>query len=144
MPLEGEYEPCTWDTAADQVARIEASGGTEGTTMRGAPCIVLWTRGARTGKIRKTPLIRVADGSTYAAVGSMGGAPKDPSWVGNLRADGRATVQDGPAVLDVVARELTGEEKSTWWARATEVWPAYDEYQGRTERSIPVFVLEPA
>ncbi|MGV3758958.1 MAG: nitroreductase family deazaflavin-dependent oxidoreductase [Actinomycetota bacterium] len=144
MPLEGEYEPCTWGTAAEQVARIEASGGTEGTTMQGAPCIVLWTRGVRSGKVRKTPLIRVSDGSRYAAVGSMGGAPKDPAWVGNLRADGQATVQDGPVVLDVVARELVGEEKSAWWARATEVWPAYDEYQARTERSIPVFVLEPA
>lgn len=144
MPLEGEYEPCTWGAAAEQVARIEASGGTEGTTRAGAPCIVLWTRGARSGKVRKTPLIRVADGACYAAVGSMGGAPKDPAWVMNLRADGRATVQDGPAVLDVVARELTGEEKAEWWSRATAVWPAYDEYQARTERAIPVFVLEPA
>lgn len=144
MPLEGEYEPCTWELAADQVARIEASGGTEGTTMRGAPCIVLWTRGARSGKVRKTPLIRVTDGTSYAAVGSMGGAPKDPGWVRNLRADGQATVQDGPTVVDVVARELLDEEKATWWRRATDVWPAYDEYQGRTDRSIPVFVLDPA
>ncbi|MFP5254284.1 MAG: nitroreductase family deazaflavin-dependent oxidoreductase [Acidimicrobiia bacterium] len=143
MPLDGEYEPCTWGTAAEQVAEIEASGGTQGTMRAGVPCIVLWTRGSRTGKVRKTPLIRVTDGLCYAAVGSMGGAPKDPSWVGNLRADGRATVQDGPALHDVVARELAGDEKEAWWRRATEVWPAYDEYQARTDRSIPVFVLEP-
>ena len=144
MPLDGEYEPCSWGTAADQVARIEASGGTEGTVMGGAPCVVLWTRGVRSGKVRKTPVIRVTDGTAYAAVGSMGGAPKDPSWVGNLRADGRATVQDGTTVLDVVARELVDEEKAAWWRRATEVWPAYDEYQAKTDRSIPVFVLEPS
>lgn len=142
MPLEGEYEPCTWGMAAEQVARIEQSGGTDGTVLRGAPCVVLWSRGAKTGKVRKTPVIRITDGQRYAAVGSMGGAPKDPSWVGNLRADPSATVQDGPAVRDYRARELHGVEKAEWWRRATEVWPAYDEYQGRTDRSIPVFLLE--
>jgi len=142
MPLEGEYEPCTWGMAAEQVAQIEQSGGTDGTVLRGAPCVVLWSRGAKTGKVRKTPVIRITDGQRYAAVGSMGGAPKDPSWVGNLRADPSATVQDGPAVRDYRARELHGAEKAEWWRRATEVWPAYDEYQGRTDRSIPVFLLE--
>jgi deazaflavin-dependent oxidoreductase (nitroreductase family) len=130
--------------AAEQVAQIEQSGGTEGTVLRGAPCVVLWSRGAKTGKVRKTPVIRVTDGRRYAAVGSMGGAPKDPSWVGNLRADPSATVQDGPEVRDYLARELEGAEKAEWWRRATDVWPAYDEYQGRTERSIPVFLLEEA
>lgn len=144
MPLEGEYEPCTWGMAAEQVALIEQSGGTEGTVLRGAPCVVLWSRGAKTGKVRKTPVIRITDGRRYAAVGSMGGAPKDPSWVGNLRADPSATVQDGPEVRDYRARELEGAEKAEWWRRATEVWPAYDEYQGRTERAIPVFLLEEA
>lgn len=142
MPIEGEYEPCTWDKAADQVALIEGSGGTEGTTMAGAPCIVLWSRGAKTGKVRKTPLIRVTDGVRYAAVGSMGGAALDPAWVGNLRADPRITVQDGPEVRDLRARELDGDEKAEWWRRATEVWPAYDDYQAKTTRRIPVFVLE--
>ena len=143
MPIEGEYEPCTWDQAAQQVARIEASGGTEGTVLRGAPCIVLWSRGAVSGKVRKTPVIRVTDGMRYAAVGSMGGAPKDPSWVGNLHRDPLATVQDGVSVADYRARVLEGEERTEWWRRATEVWPAYDEYQQRTQRVIPVVLLEP-
>lgn len=143
MPLEGEYEPGTWKQAADQVALIESSGGTEGTRMGGAECIVLWTRGARSGKVRKSPLIRITDGTRYLAVGSMGGAPKDPSWVGNLKADPLATVQDGPVVGDYRARLLEGDERQEWWGRATEVWPAYDDYQGRTERVIPLFVLEP-
>jgi deazaflavin-dependent oxidoreductase (nitroreductase family) len=143
MPIEGEYEPATWDVARDQVARIEASGGLEGTTLRGAPCIVLWTRGRKTGKVRKSPLIRVTDGERYLAVGSMGGSPKDPGWVGNLDADPLATVQDGPVVRDYRARKLEGEEKAEWWRRATDVWPAYDEYQARTERVIPAFLLEP-
>jgi len=144
MPLEGEYEPCTWGMAAEQVAQIEQSGGVDGTVLRGAPCVVLWSRGAKTGKVRKTPVIRVTDGRRYAAVGSMGGAPKDPGWVVNLRADPSATVQDGPEVRDYRARELEGAEKAEWWRRATEVWPAYEEYQGRTERAIPVFLLEEA
>ena len=92
----------------------------------------------------RTPVIRVTDGRRYAAVGSMGGAPKDPGWVVNLRADPSATVQDGPEVRDYRARELEGAEKAEWWRRATEVWPAYEEYQGRTERAIPVFLLEEA
>jgi deazaflavin-dependent oxidoreductase (nitroreductase family) len=143
MPIEGEYEPATWDVAAQQVAEIEASGGTSGLLRAGAPCIVLWTRGRKTGKVRKSPLIRVADGDRFLAVGSMGGSPTDPGWVHNLRADPLVTVQDGPQVRDYRARELEGEEKSAWWARATEAWPAYDEYQTRTDRVIPAFVLEP-
>lgn len=143
MPIEGEYEPCTWDLAADQVAVYEASGGTEGVERAGVPCIVLWTRGRTSGKVRKTPLMRVTDGTRYAAVASMGGQPKHPSWYGNLLADPHVTVQDGPVVRDYVARVVEGDEKAEWWARATEVWPPYDEYQARTERIIPVVVLEP-
>ncbi len=143
MPIEGAYEPGTWDLAADHVARYEASGGTEGTTMRGAPCVVLWTRGRRTGKVRKSPLIRVADGERYAAIASMGGQPTHPSWYGNLVADPLVTLQDGPVVRDYRARVAVGEEKAEWWARAVEVWPAYDEYQARTDRVIPLVVLEP-
>jgi len=143
VPIEGEYEPATWDVAANQVAEIEASGGTAGLERRGAPCIVLWTRGRKTGKVRKSPLIRVADGDRYLAVGSMGGSPTDPGWVRNLRASPLATVQDGPVVRDYRARELEGEEKAQWWARATRVWPDYDAYQARTDRVIPAFVLEP-
>ena len=143
MPIEGEYEPATWDVAANQVAEIEASGGTAGLERRGAPCIVLWSRGRKTAKVRKSPLIRVADGGRYLAVGSMGGSPTDPGWVLNLRADPLVTVQDGPVVRDYRARELEGEEKAEWWRRATQVWPDYDDYQARTDRVIPAFVLEP-
>lgn len=144
MPIEGEYEPATWDLAADHVRRYEESGGTEGTEMRGAPCVVLWTRGRRTGHVRKSPVIRVTHEGRYAVLGSMGGAPKDPGWVLNVRADPVVTLQDGPTVRDFVAREVTGGERAEWWRRATEVWPSYDEYQSRTDRVIPVFVLEPA
>jgi deazaflavin-dependent oxidoreductase (nitroreductase family) len=143
MPIEGEYEPATWDVAANHVDRYEASGGTKGTHAGGAECIVLWTRGRKTGKVRKSPLIRVTDGERYAAIASMGGQPANPSWYGNLVADPHVTVQDGPVVRDYTARVVEGAEKAAWWKRATEVWPAYDEYQARTERVIPLVVLEP-
>jgi F420H(2)-dependent quinone reductase len=143
MPIEGEYEPATWDVAADQVALYESSGGTEGTLRKGTPCVVLWTRGRRTGKVRKAPLMRVAHGDQYAAVASMGGQPQHPAWYGNLVADPIVTLQDGPVVRDFRARVLEGEERALWWGRATSVWPAYDEYQARCERTIPVVLLEP-
>lgn len=142
MPIEGEYLPGTWDLARDQVERIEASGGTEGLEMAGRPCVVLWTRGRKTGAIRKSPLIRVEHEGTYAAVASMGGAPKHPWWYLNLTADPDVTVQDGTEVRDYVAREVTGDEKALWWERATAVWPSYDDYQAKTERVIPLVLLE--
>ena len=143
MPIEGEYLPGTWDLARDQVERIESSGGTKGLTAGGAPCIVLWTRGRKTGAVRKSPLIRVEHEGTYAAVGSMGGAPKHPWWCLNLTEDPDVSVQDGTEVRDYTAREVTGDEKAQWWARATAVWPSYDDYQAKTDRVIPLFLLEP-
>jgi F420H(2)-dependent quinone reductase len=143
MPLEGEYEPGTWKFAADHVERYERSGGTEATTIRGMPVIVLTTRGRRTGKLRKSPLMRVEHEGRYAAVGSIGGAPKNPVWVYNLRANPEVMLQDGTEVYDMTAREVTGAEKAEWWKRATDAYPPYDEYQAKTERIIPVFVLEP-
>lgn len=143
MPLEGEYAPSTWTFAAEHVERYEGSGGTEATTIRGMPVIVLTTRGRRTGKLRKSPLMRVEHDGTYAAVGSIGGAPKNPVWVYNLRANPDVTLQDGPDVYDLRAREVTGAERDEWWKRATDAYPPYDEYQARTKRVIPVFVLEP-
>lgn len=143
MALQGTYEPSPYQRAADQVRQYEASGGREGNTMRGVPVIVLWTRGRSTGAVRKTPLMRVRDGDRYAVVASMGGAPQHPVWFGNLLADPHVSVQDGPDVKDYVARELTGDEKAEWWARATAVWPDYDVYQAKTDREIPVVVLEP-
>jgi len=143
VPIEGEYEPGTWKMAADQVEEYESSGGTRGTMRGGAPCVVLWTRGAKSGKVRKSPLIRVTDGERYAAIASMGGSPEHPGWYINLLADPNVTLQDGPEVRDYVARVTEGDEKREWWSRATEVWPAYDEYQARTERQIPLVLLEP-
>lgn len=144
MPLLGEYEPSPAQWVRDQVALYESSGGTEGTTIRGMPVVVLTTRGARSGKIRKSPLMRVEHEGTYAVVASQGGAPQHPVWYHNVVADPRVELQDGPVHRDMTAREVTGEEKALWWARAVEAYPDYDDYQRKTDRRIPVFVLEPA
>ncbi|WP_433854802.1 nitroreductase family deazaflavin-dependent oxidoreductase [Streptomyces kronopolitis] len=144
MPLLGEYEPSPAQWVRDQVALYESSGGTEGTTMRGLPVVVLTTRGAKSGKIRKSPLMRVEHEGTYAVVASQGGAPRHPVWYHNVVADPRVELQDGPVRRDMTAREVTGEEKALWWARAVEAYPDYDDYQKKTDRHIPVFVLEPA
>ncbi|MFF2958895.1 nitroreductase family deazaflavin-dependent oxidoreductase [Streptomyces sp. NPDC057963] len=144
MPLKGEYEPSPAQWVRDQVELFEGSGGMEGTTMRDLPVIILTTRGARSGKIRKTPLMRVEHNGTYAVVASQGGAPKHPVWYHNLVADPRAELQDGPVRQDMNAREITGEEKALWWQRAVEAFPDYADYQLKTDRQIPVFVLEPA
>jgi F420H(2)-dependent quinone reductase len=143
MPLEGEYEPSPWEPVAEQVRQYESSGGTEGTEMNGKPCVILTTQGRRSGKLRKSPLMRVTDGRSYAVVASMGGAPDHPVWYFNLLDHPLVMLQDGPAVGDYVAREVTGDEKAEWWARATEVWPSYDEYQANTDRVIPLVVLDP-
>ncbi|PGH47147.1 nitroreductase family deazaflavin-dependent oxidoreductase [Streptomyces sp. Ru87] len=144
MPLEGEYEPSPEQWVRDQVELYESSGGTEGTTMRGMPVIVLTTRGAKSGKIRKTPLMRVEHDGDYAVVASQGGAPRHPVWYHNLVADPRVELQDGPERRDMTAREVTGDEKKVWWERAVAAFPDYADYQRKTDREIPVFVLEPA
>lgn len=143
MPLEGEYEPSTQKWVRDQVDLYESSGGTKGITLRGLPVIVLTTRGAKSGKIRKSPLMRVEHEGTYAAVASLGGAAKNPVWYYNVVADARVELQDGPVRQDMTAREVTGEEKALWWERAVAAYPDYAAYQRKTERVIPVFVLEP-
>ncbi|MFJ6433099.1 nitroreductase family deazaflavin-dependent oxidoreductase [Streptomyces sp. NPDC091416] len=143
MPLQGEYEPSPTPHVRDQVEQYESSGGTKGTTMRGMPVIVLTTLGARSGKIRKTPLMRVEHNGTYAVVASLGGAPRHPVWYHNLTADPRAELQDGPVRQDMTAREVTGDEKALWWERAVEAYPDYADYQEKTGRQIPVLVLEP-
>lgn len=142
MPLDGEYEPSPWAPVAEQVALYESSGGADGLLMKGKPCVVLWTTGRQTGKVRKSPLMRVNDGDRYAVVASMGGAPQSPVWYLNMRDDPLVTLQDGPEVRDYTAREVEGDEKAAWWARATEVWPAYDTYQASTDRPIPLLVLD--
>ncbi|HEY9241238.1 MAG TPA: nitroreductase family deazaflavin-dependent oxidoreductase [Streptosporangiaceae bacterium] len=146
MPIEGEYEPSPQGWVRDQVAEYESSGGTRGTTLRdtGLPVVVITNRGARSGKVRKTPLMRVEHDGRYAAVASQGGAPEHPNWYYNFRAEPRVELQDGPRRQAMIARELTGEERAEWWARAVAAYPPYAEYQQRTSRLIPVFVLEPA
>jgi F420H(2)-dependent quinone reductase len=143
MPLIGEYAPSTRDWARKQAERYEATGGAEAADLRGRPIIVLTTLGARTGKLRKTALMRVEHEGVYAVVASMGGAPKHPVWYYNLKANPHVELQDGPTRRDYLAREVTGSEKATWWARAVATWPDYAKYQTKTSRQIPVFVLEP-
>ena len=143
MALTGEYEPSPWEQVADQVRLYEATAGAEGQMVQGVPCVILTSKGRRTGKVRKAPLIRVEHDGCYAVVASIGGAPTHPVWYFNLKADPDVTLQDGPDVFELRAREAEGEEKATWWARATDVWPPYDEYQAKTDRVIPLLVLEP-
>ncbi|MEV8523838.1 MULTISPECIES: nitroreductase family deazaflavin-dependent oxidoreductase [unclassified Streptomyces] len=144
MPLEGEYEPSPTQWVREQVDLIEKSGGKEGMTMRDMPVILLTTRGAKSGKLRKTPLMRVEHDGAYAVVASQGGAPKNPVWYHNVVADPRVELQDGTVRQDMTAREVTGEEKAQWWERAVAAYPDYADYQRKTDREIPVFVLEPA
>lgn len=142
---DAEYEPSPWEPIADEVALYERTGGTEPSALVGDHWIVLWTIGAKSGNVRKTPLVRVTDGEgRYAVIGSQGGAPTNPNWVHNLRANPVARLQDGADVHDLAVREVDGDEKATWWRRAVEVWPGYDDYQAATDRRIPLFVLEPA
>lgn len=143
MALTGEYEPSPEQWVRDQVETYERSGGTEGTTLQGTPVVILTSRGARSGKLRKTPLMRVEHDGVYAVVASKGGAPEHPVWYHNLVADSHVELQDGPRRQDMAAREVTGDERSLWWQRAVEVWPDYAQYQTKTDRQIPVFVLEP-
>src|SRR3954454_23114103 len=143
MPLSGLYEPSPSIRSREQVELYESSGGTEGTTLGGRPVIILTSVGARSGKVRKTPLMRVEHDGQYAVVASLGGAPTHPVWYHNLVANPHVELQDGPVKRDYLAREVTGEEKTLWWARAVEVWPDYAKYEAKTARSTPVFVLEP-
>ena len=143
MPLTGEYAPSEFDFARDQVDRYERSGGTEGADNQGKPVIVLTSVGAKTGKLRKTPLMRVEHDGEYAVVASLGGAPKHPVWYYNLAANPHVELQDGPAKKDYQAREVDGEEYATWFERAVAAWPDYAEYQKKTTRTMPIFVLTP-
>lgn len=143
MPLTGEYEPSTSDWAREQAELIESSGGTEGTTMRGYPVILLTSLGAKSGKIRKTPLMRVEHEGQYAVIASLGGAPKHPVWYFNITKNPLVELQDGPVRKDYTTRELEGEERAAWWDRAVEAFPDYADYQVKTDRLIPVVLLTP-
>ena len=143
MPLTGDYEPSRAAWARKQAELYEATNGVEGADLRGRPVIVLTSVGARTGKLRKTALMRVEHDGLYAVVASQGGSPKHPVWYHNLKKQPHVELQDGALKRDYTARELAGDEKAMWWDRAVETWPAYAAYQTKTDRQIPVFVLEP-
>jgi F420H(2)-dependent quinone reductase len=144
MPLQGEYGPSKSAWARTQAERYEASGGVEASTLRdtGWPIIVLTTVGAKSGKLRKTALMRVEHDGVYAVVASLGGAPQHPQWYFNLVANPLVELQDGPEKHDYRAREITGDEKALWWERSVAAYPPYASYQRKTERQIPVFLLE--
>jgi F420H(2)-dependent quinone reductase len=143
MPLTGDYEPSAASWARDQVELYERSGGTEGNELSGRPVIILTSVGAKTGKIRKTPLMRVEHDGEYAVLASLGGAPKNPVWYYNLTANPHVELQDGAVKKDYQAREVSGAERATWWERAVATWPDYASYAEKTTRTIPVFVLTP-
>lgn len=142
MPLHGEYEPSSSAWVRDQVEEYERSRGTSGTTVRGVPVVVVTSVGASSGKLRKNPVMRVEHNGTYAAVASKGGAPQHPAWYRNLVEHPAVELQDGSDRADYTARETAGDERALWWERAIEVWPDYADYQTKTDREIPVFVLE--
>jgi deazaflavin-dependent oxidoreductase (nitroreductase family) len=145
MPIDGEYEPSPSAWVRNQVELYESSGGTEGTALgdTGMPVVIVTSLGARSGKIRKTPLMRVEHDGSYAIVASQGGAPTHPLWYHNVVARPEVALQDGPVTHDMIAREVTGDERALWWDRAVAAYPPYTEYQQKTTRQIPVFVLEP-
>ena len=145
MPLAGEYEPSPEKWVRDQVELYESSGGTQGTTLRdtGLPVVIMTNRGVRSGKLRKTPVMRVEHEGRYVAVASKGGAPEHPVWYANLLAHPLVELQDGPVRQDMRVRQVDGEERAQWWERAVAAFPPYADYQRRTSREIPVLVLEP-
>ncbi|MBM7459500.1 nitroreductase family deazaflavin-dependent oxidoreductase [Rhodococcus coprophilus] len=142
MPLSGEYEPSPSDWVSGQVAAYEAGSGAEAYELQGMPVVILTSVGRKSGKLRKTPLMRVEHDGVYAVVASQGGLPKHPVWYFNLKANSHVELRDKESVGDYLAREVTGEERALWWKRAVAAYPPYDEYQEKTARTIPVFVLE--
>ena len=142
MPLQGEYEPSSSKWVRDQVKEYESSGGRSGTTLRGVPVVVITSLGASSGKLRKSPVMRVERDGVYAAVASKGGAPEHPAWYRNLVEHPLVELQDGASKADYSVREASGDERTVWWERAVEVWPDYATYQTKTDREIPIVVLE--
>ncbi len=144
MPLNGEYEPSPSEWVREQVELYESSGGTEGTTMRGMPVVVVTSRGVSSGKLRKNPVMKVEHEGSYAVVASKGGAPDQPAWYYNIVADPHVELQDGPLKRDMVAHVAHGAERETWWERCVAAFPDYADYAKKTEREIPIFVVDPA
>ena len=143
MPITGDYvrSPSNW--AAKQAEKYEESAGTKANTMRGVPVVILTTKGRKTGALRKSPLMRVEHDGTYAVIASDGGAPKHPAWYLNLTDEPDVMLQDGPERVEMRARVATGDERETWWKRATAVWRVYVAYETKTDRQIPVVLIEP-
>jgi deazaflavin-dependent oxidoreductase (nitroreductase family) len=142
MPLTGVYEPGPSAWSREQIEIYEATDGRERGDLRGRPVVVLTSVGATSGKLRKAALMRVEHDGIYAVVASLGGAPQHPAWYHNLVKNPHVELQDGPTKRDFLAREVTGDEKVLWWGRAIAEWPDYEAYQAKTDRQIPVFVLE--
>lgn len=143
MPLTGEYQPSTWPDARDQVELFEKTHGAEGNTLLGLPIVIITTTGKSSGKLRKTPVMRVEHNGRYAAIASMGGAPTHPGWYHNMKASPLVELQDGAVRRDYSARELEGPEREAWWERAVEAFPGYADYEAATSRRIPVMLVEP-
>ena len=143
MPLDGEYEISPTGWVRKQTEKIFETGTTESVDIKGRAVILLTTRGAKTGKLRKVPLMRVEHDGAYAIVASLGGAPKHPVWYFNVKSEPHVELQDGTVTRDYEAREVLGDEKAAWWERAVAAYPDYADYQAKTDRQIPVFVLEP-
>jgi deazaflavin-dependent oxidoreductase (nitroreductase family) len=143
MPLAGEYEASPSEFARNQVEQYESTNGAEGNSLFDMPVIILTTLGVKSGKLRKIPLMRVEHDGHYAAIASMGGAPKNPVWYYNVKAQPLVELQDGPVKQDYTAREVSGDERDQWWERAVAAYPPYAEYQVKTDRQIPVIVLDP-
>lgn len=145
MTLQGEYEPSSTQWVRDNVAAYEASGGAEANTLPGTqdPIVVITSVGAKSGKLRKNPVMRVEKDGVYAAVASKGGADENPSWYANFVAHPEVDLQDGPEPKSYRARIAEGDERAQWWEHAVATWSTYASYQEKTEREIPVFLLEP-
>jgi deazaflavin-dependent oxidoreductase (nitroreductase family) len=142
--LDGEYVPSPTESVRTQVAEYEASGGVEGGTLEGRPVVILTSVGAKSGKVRKNPVMRIVDGDRYLAVASAGGSPANPSWYANLVAHPRIRLQDGASVKEFAAREVSGDEKRYYWTVAERFWPYFPEYRRLAGgRDIPIMVLEP-
>jgi deazaflavin-dependent oxidoreductase (nitroreductase family) len=143
MALTGEYEPSAVGWVREHVEQIMRTGTTDGVTIKGLPIVLMTYRGAKSGKVRKTPVMRVEHEGRYAAVASQGGAPTNPKWYASLVAEPVVELQDGTVTREYRAREVSGDEKDLWWRRAVDAYPDYADYQRKTDREIPVFVLEP-
>lgn len=145
MTLQGEYEPSSSDWVREQVAAYEASGGKEANTLPGTnyPIVVITSVGSKSGKLRKNPVMRVEKDGVYVAIASKGGAPDNPSWYANFVDHPEVDLQDGAEPKTYRARIAEGDERTQWWAHAVATWPTYASYQEKTDREIPVFVLEP-